>query len=51
MAKWQGKPSENSSWTTLKIPSEIINVKPEIVVVGTLEPKAKWCKIVRQKLV
>ena len=51
MAKWQGKPSENSSWTTLKFPSEIINVKPEIVVVGTLEPKAKWCKIVRQKLV
>ncbi len=51
MAKWQGKPSENSSWTTLKFPSKIINVKPEIVVVGTLEPKVKWCKIVRQKLV
>jgi len=50
LAKWQGKPSENSSWTTLKLPSEILNIKPEIIVLGSLEPKKKWCKIIRKNL-
>lgn len=49
-AKWVGEPSKNSSFTSLKIPSEIKNKRPEIVVIGKLEPKIKWCKIIREKL-
>ena len=49
-AKWIGKPSKNSSWTTLKIPIEINAERPEIVVIGSLIPKQKWCEISRQKL-
>lgn len=49
-AKWLGKPSDNSSWTTLKIPIEIKSKRPEIVVVGSLIPKQKWCEIKRKKM-
>jgi len=47
--KWMGEPSKSSSWTTLRIPSWIKQRRPEIVVVGDLDPKAKWCKILRKK--
>lgn len=50
LAKWIGEPSENSSWTTLKLPSEILKLKPEIIVLGSLEPKQKWCRIIRKNL-
>lgn len=50
-AVWVGEPSENSSWTTLRFSSDVINMRPEIVVVGSLERKFKWCKIIRKKLV
>lgn len=50
-AKWQGKPSENSSWTTLKISPKLAKKRPEIVVVGTLIPKQKWCEIKRHSLI
>jgi hypothetical protein len=49
-AKWIGKASENSSWTTLKISVKIKSKRPEIVVVGSLTPKKKWCEIIRKKL-
>ncbi len=48
-AKWIGEPSKNSSFTSLKIPSEIKISRPEITIIGNLEPKTKWCKIVRKK--
>jgi len=47
-AKWAGEPTEHSSFTTLKIPSEIVEKRPEIIVVGRLEPKKKWCRFVRE---
>jgi hypothetical protein len=46
--EWLGKPSENSSWTTLPLPIRVIKERPEIVVIGNLEPSAKWCKIIRE---
>ena len=48
--KWIGEPTEHSSFTQLKIPIEIKNKRPEIVVVGSLIPKQKWCEINRKKL-
>ena len=47
-AKWAGLPTQNSSFTTLKIPSEIAETRPEIVVVGRLDPKKKWCRFIRE---
>jgi len=47
-AKWAGKPTEHSSFTTLKIPSEIFKTRPEIVVMGELNPKKKWCQFIRE---
>lgn len=49
-AKWIGKPSKHSSFTSLRIPSEIKTKRPEIIVIGNLESKTKWCKIIRKKL-
>ena len=49
-AKWIGEASDNSSFTSLKIPSEIAEKRKEITIVGKLEPKQKWCKIIRHKL-
>ncbi|MCK4647434.1 hypothetical protein KAT24_00715 [Candidatus Pacearchaeota archaeon] len=49
-AEWQGKPTEKNSFTSLKVSSEIAKQRPEIVVVGLLEHKKKWCKIIRKKL-
>ena len=48
-AGWIGEPSEHSSFTSLKIPSEIKSKRPEIIVIGNLIPKNKWCKIERRK--
>jgi hypothetical protein len=50
-AKWLGEHSEHSSFTSLKIPSEIKSTRPEIIVIGNLIPKKKWCEIVRKVLV
>ncbi len=50
LAEWMGKPSESSSWTTLKIPSKVKQDRPEIIVIGKLESKQKWCRIIRKKL-
>jgi len=47
-AIWMGEPSKHNSFTTLKIPSEILKRRPEIIVVGKLEPKKKWCSFVRE---
>ncbi|HQJ56945.1 MAG TPA: hypothetical protein PLH46_04815 [Caldisericia bacterium] len=47
-AKWSGEPSKNNSFTTLKIPSEILEKRPEIIVVGKLESKKKWCTFIRE---
>jgi len=47
-AKWAGEPTKHSSFTTLKIPAEILEKRPEIVVVGKLESKKKWCSFVRE---
>lgn len=47
-ARWSGEPTKHSSFTTLKIPSEILEKRPEIVVVGKLKPKKKWCSFVRE---
>lgn len=49
-AEWMGEPSKNSSFTSLKIPSEIKIKRPEIIVVGDLQPKTKWCRIKRKEL-
>ena len=49
-AKWLGEHSEHSSFTSLKIPSEIKSSRPEIIVIGNLEPKTKWCLIIRKDL-
>lgn len=49
-AKWVGNPSKNNSFTSLRIPAEVLTQRPEIVVVGKIEPKKKWCKIKRKKL-
>ena len=48
-AKWRGEPSENSSFTVLRIPSEIVNTRPEIIVVGKLKANKKWCSIIREE--
>ncbi len=48
--KWRGKPTEHSSFTTLKIPNEIARNRPEITVIGGLIPKTKWCEIERRNL-
>ena len=48
--EWLGKPSENSSWTTLPIPVRVVKERPEIVVIGSLVPKEKWCEI-RRKII
>ncbi|MBN2127625.1 MAG: hypothetical protein JW703_04520 [Candidatus Diapherotrites archaeon] len=50
-AKWIGDPTKNNSFTSLKIPNEVVTDRPEIVVVGELEPKRKWCKIKRKNLI
>lgn len=50
-AMWIGEPSKDSSWTSLLIPSEIKRSRPEIIVVGDLIPKRKWCEIKRELLV
>lgn len=50
-AKFLGTYSEHNSFTSLKIPSNIKQKRPEIVVVGDLEPKKKWCGIKRKNLV
>lgn len=50
-AKFSGKPTKKSSWTTLKISAKIAKKRPEIVVIGKLNPKQKWCEIIREKLV
>ncbi len=47
-AKWAGKPTEHSSFTTLKIPAEIFQKRPEIIVLGSLQPRKKWCGFVRE---
>jgi hypothetical protein len=47
-AKWSGEPTKHSSFTTLKIPAEILDKRPEIVVLGKLERKKKWCGFVRE---
>lgn len=49
-APWMGEPSKHSSFTTLKIPSEILTKRPEITVIGKLEPRQKWCQIKRKIL-
>lgn len=49
-ARWIGKPTTHSSFTTLKIPVRAFNNRKEIVVIGNLNPKRKWCKIIRKKL-
>ena len=48
--KWVGKPTEHSSFTTLRIPVEIKSKRPEIIVIGSITPKQKWCEINREKL-
>ena len=47
---WQGKPTDNNSFTTLKISNEIFSSRKEIIVRGNLEPRQKWCKFIREKL-
>ena len=49
-SKWIGKASKNSSWTTLRLSSKIKEKRPEIVVVGSLVAKKKWCEIKRVDL-
>ena len=49
-AKWSGKPTSRNSFTSLKIPKDIKEKRPEIIVVGDLIPKQKWCDIERKKL-
>ncbi len=49
--KWIGKPTEHNSFTQLKIPIEIQKKRPEIIVLGSLMPRKKWCGIVRKNLV
>ena len=49
--EWLGEPSKNSSWTTLKIPTRVIHERPEIAVMGKLEPSTTWCKVKRKELV
>lgn len=49
-ARWLGEHSEHSSFTSLKIPSEAKLKRPEIIVIGNLEPKQKWCLIIRKDL-
>jgi hypothetical protein len=49
--KWLGEPSKHSSFTQLKIPSIIARERPNIVVVGKLIPKKKWCWIERKNLI
>lgn len=48
---WLGEPSKNSSWTTLPIPVRVMKERPEIMVIGSLEPSSKWCKVNRKELV
>lgn len=50
-AKWLGEPSEHSSFTSLKMPVEAYRNRKEIIVIGSLIPKQKWCEIKREKLV
>jgi len=50
-AKWLGEHSEHSSFTQLKIPCEIKLNRPDIIVIGNLDPKRIWCDIVRKKLI
>lgn len=49
-AKWSGKATDKNSFTSLKIPSDIKDKRKEIIVVGYLEPRKKWCKIIHKKL-
>ena len=49
-AEWLGEHSEHSSFSSLKIPSEAKSNRPEIIVIGDLEPKTKWCAIIRKDL-
>lgn len=49
--EWQGEPSKNSSWTTLRIPTRVIRERPEITVIGRLEPSTTWCKVRRKELI
>ncbi|MBS3085951.1 hypothetical protein J4225_04695 [Candidatus Pacearchaeota archaeon] len=48
-AIWSGKPTEHSSFTTLKIPIDIAKKRKGITVIGKLEYKKKWCRIIRKK--
>lgn len=48
---WIGKPSMKSSWTVLRIPITVLEKSADIIVVGELIPKNKWCKIKKEKLV
>lgn len=48
-AKWAGKPSEHSSFTSLKVSSLMATKRPEIVVIGSLKQNRVWCKIEREK--
>ena len=48
--KWLGKPSEHSSFTSLKIPAKVKTKRKDIIVIGDLEPKTKWCNIIRKKI-
>lgn len=49
--EWLGEPSRNSSWTTLKIPVRVIRERPEITVIGKLEPSTTWCRVRKKILV
>jgi len=48
-AEWSGEHTEHSSFTTLRIPANIKQTRPEIIVVGGLEPHRLWSGIVREK--
>lgn len=47
-AKWAGKPTEHNSFTSLKIPCELFKKRHEIIVLGKLQPKKKWCGFIRE---
>lgn len=49
-AKWSGEHSAHSSFTSLKIPSKIKTKRPEITIIGRLDAKSKWCRIIRKNL-